>query len=690
VVARGSAGTETFAYLIVDKAGGDLTFGSSPATNVIVTGPGGGSALQLTNDGGVDLNGNGLTLNGAVAGTNVLVGGGGASATRNIAGTGTFAVTGGGKSVTNSSGKTLAFGAGVTVQLFQSMDFGSGLTTVNGTLMLGSGGSVNTNAPTYGSNSTLLYDCTCVYGRSTEWSATSGAGYPYHVQVNANTDVDLGANSGTGTARQLAGSLTVNSGARLLLVNDANANAMTAALTVAGSVNINGGTLRLSSSSGGDLKVRGDFNNNGTFTPNNRAVFFEGGATQTVNASTGSLSMPYVRVNKSGGTVQLGNTDLSALGPNGGDSVQFTGTTSTLTLNGRTLTLGSTVATAPAGSGFVGSSSSSMSLQDGGSTGAMGTLVFAGGGQALDNLTINRTGASGSATLGSNLTVGGTLTLTAGDILTGTFTLTQTGASAGTTDVVGNVRRAGDLGPTARSFGNPNNQIAFTLGTAPTEITVNLVKSVPTGSMGYPNAVKRTYNITPTGGSGYTATLRLHYEDSELNGNTEALLDLWRFNGSSWSRVVKNLIDATNNWIQSNNVTQFSPWTLAQGGLLTTSKLVEFKATQYDSSTALAWQTGYEVDNLGFNVYREAAGRRVLLNSSPVAGSALVAGQGVALTAGNSYSWTDYYAGSGARYYLEEIDLSGRTKTFGPFVPARVRGRVSKLLRSPLVSQLDE
>ncbi|MBV9926160.1 MAG: hypothetical protein JOZ96_14165 [Acidobacteria bacterium] len=688
-VARGSAGTETFAYLVVDKAGGDLTFSGSPATSVVVNSPGGGSALQIVNEGGIDLGGNGLTLSGSVAGTNVLVGGATASATRNVAGTGTFNVTGGAKSVTNNNAKRLAFGAGVNVSLFQSLDFGAGLSTVNGTLTLGSGGSVGTNAPTYGSSSTLLYDCVCVYGRSNEWSATSGAGYPNNVQVNSGTDVDLG-NGGTGTARQLAGSLNVNSGGRLLMVNDANANAMTAALTVTGSVNIGGGTLRLSSASGGDLKVQGDFTNNGTFTSNNRAVFFEGGATQAVNASGGSLSMPYVRVNKSGGTVQLGNTDLTALGPNGGDSVQFTGTTSTLTLNGRTLTLGSTVATASTGSGFVGSASSNLSLQNGGTTGAMGTLVFAGGGQALNNLTINRTGGSGSATLGSNLSVGGALTLTAGDILTGSFTLTQTGTSAGTTDVVGNVRRAGDLGLTARSFGNPNNQIAFTLGTAPDQIVVNLVKSVPTGSMGYPNAVKRTYTITPTGGSGYTATLRLHYEDSDLNGNTEALLDLWRFNGSSWNRVVKTLIDTTNNWVQANNVTQFSPWTLAQGGLLTTSKLLEFKATQYDLWTSLAWQTGYEIDNLGFNVYRESNGRRVLLNSSPIAGSALVAGQGVALTAGNSYSWADYNGGSGARYYLEEIDLSGRTKTYGPFVPERVRGRTSKGgARSPLMSQLD-
>jgi hypothetical protein len=692
-VALGSAGTESFAYLIVDKASGNLTFSSSPATSVIVTSPSGGSALQIVNEGGIDLNGNGLTLDGSVGGTNVLVGGATASATRNVTGTGTFAVTNGAKSVTNNNGKTLTFGTGVNVTLFQSMNFGASLTTVNGTLTIGGGGSVNTNPPTYGSSSTLVYDCTCVYGRSAEWSATSGPGYPNDVQVNSGTDVNIGSTA-PNIARQIAGSLDAKGGGRFLM--DFPGNEMTAALTILKNVLVeSGGSFNLSTASGGDLKVQGNFTNNGTFVPNNRAVFFEGGATQLVNASSGSLSMPYVRIDKSGGTAQLGNTDLTALAPSGGDSLTFNGATSTLTLNGRTLTLGSTIGTPPAGSGFVGDTAASLSLQDGGTGpgGALGTFAFVSGGQSLGNLTINRTGASGSAALGSNLTLQSALTLTAGDIITGANVITHNGASSGNGDVVGNVRRT-DLGLTARSFGNPNNRISFTTGTAPTEITVNLVKSQPTGpGFGYPNAVQRTYTITPTGGSGFTATLRLHYLDAELNGNTEALLDFWRFNGTVWQRVVKTPVvgqDLINNWIESNVVTQFSPWTLAQGNALTDSRLSGFKATQYDAGTVLAWQTGYEVDNLGFNLYREVGGRRTLVNPSLVAGSALVAGPNVAMTAGNSYAWTDYAGGANARYYLEEVDLAGKSKTYGPYTPTRVGGRVAKGVRSPVISEMTD
>jgi hypothetical protein len=681
-------GIETFSYFIVDKPSGSVRPDDSNPTNIIVNGTG-GDVLQILNAGGIDLNGQGFTMQGA--GGNVLVSGG-ARTIDNSSGTpSTFNFTGS-KSVTSAAGGTLTFGANVNVSLFQAVDFGALLSTIDGTLTIGGGGSVNTNPPTYGPFSTLVYDCVCVYGRGAEWSATSGPGYPNNVTVNGSTDVNIGSGS-PATARQIAGTLDAKSGGRFLM--DFPGNEMTAALTVLSNVLIEGGgSLNLSTATGGDLKVQGNFTNSGTFTPNNRAVFFEGAATQNLTDSSGTATMPYVRVNKGGGTVLL-QSNLTSLAPSGGDSIQFLGTSNTVTLNGKTLTLGSTIGTPPAGSGLIGDTAASLSLQDGG-TGpgnAMGTFAFVSGSQALGNLTLNRTGASGSATLGSDLTLQSALALTAGVVNTGSFVLTHNGTSTGNGDVVGNVRRT-DLGLTARSFGNPNNRISFTTGTAPTEITVNLVKTQPTGpGFGYPNAVQRTYTITPTGGSGFTATLRLHYLDAELNGNTEALLDFWRFNGTVWQRVVKTPVvgqDLINNWIESNVVTQFSPWTLAQGNALTESRLASFSATQYDGGTVLSWKTGFEVDNLGFNLYREVGGRRTLVNSSLIAGSALVAGPKVALTAGNSYIWTDYVGGAGALYYLEELDLNGGSKTYGPYTPTRGGGRLGKGGRSPVLSGLTD
>ncbi|MBC7929968.1 MAG: hypothetical protein H7Z38_05305 [Rubrivivax sp.] len=693
ITVSGTGNIETFDYLVVDKPSGELALSSGNQTKLIVAGPNGGSALQLINAGGINLNGNAITMNGAVAGTNILVGGAAAPATRTITGTGTFAITGGDKSInTDANNKTLTFDTSVNVALFMDMDFGPSRTTILGRLTMGEDDSISevlNNPPTYGPASTLVYDCgACVYSRGLEWSATSGPGYPNNVTVKDTglaPTLDLGGDS-PATSKQMASTLTINNGGELLM--DFGGSEMTAALTVLGNVSIqSGGRLSLSTLAGGDLHTQGDFTNNGTFTPNNRAVFFEGGATETVNAASGTLAMPYVRINKSGGTVQLGNTDLQTLGPAGGNSIEFTGATSTLTLNGRTLTLGSTVGTPPSGSGLIGDDAANLSLQNGGTPGAMGTLAFVSGGQLLNDLTINRTGGAGSATLGSDLTVDNALNLTSGDIITDTNVITMPPAatSTGVGDVVGNVRRTGFVnGPpntNSETFGNPNVQISFQTGTPATEVTVNLAKSRPTGpGIGFPNAIKRTYTVAQTGATSFTATFRMHYVNADLTGTPapppaeEVALDLWRFNGTTWNRVNKtasDIVTADNKWVESSLVTQFSPWTLSATPLApTVARLREFSAKSFASGgVSLEWQTGFEADNLGFRLYREDAGRRTLVTPELIAGSALTVGPQTALNAGNSYTWFDRGGTSASRYYLEDVDTSGNAKMAGPFWP---------------------
>ncbi len=47
----------------------------------------------------------------------------------------------------------------------------------------------------------------------------------------------------------------------------------------------------------------------------------------------------------------------------------------------------------------------------------------------------------------------------------------------------------------------------------------------------------------------------------------------------------------------------------ASTGTLTAVRLTAFDATRYDRGVLLQWRTGYEIDNLGFHVYREIDGR---------------------------------------------------------------------------------
>jgi hypothetical protein len=164
-------------------------------------------------------------------------------------------------------------------------------------------------------------------------------------------------------------------------------------------------------------------------------------------------------------------------------------------------------------------------------------------------------------TIGADATVNNTLTLTNGDLRTGLFTLTMppTATSTGATDVLGNVRRTGFTTSNTLSFGNPFNTIRFTSGTPPADVTVTLIKQPPGD---FSNATRRTYTITPNGGSGWAATLRLHYQDAELNGNGEATLGLWR-KSAAWANLGANTRNATDNWVELTGIAQFSPWVIS-------------------------------------------------------------------------------------------------------------------------------
>src|SRR5262249_39154098 len=113
---------------------------------------------------------------------------------------------------------------------------------------------------------------------------------------------------------------------------------------------------------------------------------------------------------------------------------------------------------------------------------------------------------------------------------------------------------------------NPFNSIGFIAqGTVPTDILVNLAKTTPVGPPAFPTAVQRTYTITPTGGSGFSATVRLHYLDAELNSNIKNQLGLFLLSAApAWVRLGRTgSVDTVNNWAELSGVTQFSAWTLS-------------------------------------------------------------------------------------------------------------------------------
>lgn len=133
-------------------------------------------------------------------------------------------------------------------------------------------------------------------------------------------------------------------------------------------------------------------------------------------------------------------------------------------------------------------------------------------------------------------------------------------------------------------------------------------------------------------------------------------------------------------------------YTLAMSGLRnpTAVRLVSLEATQSGDQVRVAWRTGYEADNLGFHVYRQANGERVRLTPQLVAGSALLAGARVPLTAGRSYAWLDPVPdGAGSvQYYIEDVDINGRRTLHGPVTPVVASASLPGAAEPTLLSAL--
>ncbi len=122
---------------------------------------------------------------------------------------------------------------------------------------------------------------------------------------------------------------------------------------------------------------------------------------------------------------------------------------------------------------------------------------------------------------------------------------------------------------------------------------------------------------------------------------------------------------------------------LKVGPPATAVELVKLDAVSGGGATEVSWEAGTEIRNLGYRVYREENGQRREV-SDLIAGSALRAGFDP--VAGRNYSYVDPGRRSGARYWIEAIDLKGQSQWFGP-VQTR-GGTFSGLRSSALVATL--
>ena len=188
---------------------------------------------------------------------------------------------------------------------------------------------------------------------------------------------------------------------------------LAANLTVAGDLDISAGSIsaltftigltgNLTGTNGlsfttGLLNIGGNYSNSGTFTCGTGTVNYNGAAQQVKSATYYNLTLAGSGDKTMAGDITVGRT--------------ATFTANSLVINGFTLNLN--YATSVTAGTITGSSSSSISV-NGAATPAMTLPGIVGG---LQNLTIIKTGATNTVTLGSNLDIAGTANFTAGALV---------------------------------------------------------------------------------------------------------------------------------------------------------------------------------------------------------------------------------------------------------------------------------
>ena len=218
--------------------------------------------------------------------------------------------------------------------------------------------------------------------------------------------------------------------------------------------------------------------------------------------------------------------------------------------------------------------------------GAAGTIQFMGsattniiGATTFNILTINNAVSSTAIVLHNNVTVN-TVNMIKGTLFTGANTLTITNTRTGTDIIYGTIQRTHTFTTgIAYAFEGPENTITFASLSGVNSVTVFVSKGV-IGDFPFGGSISRVYNITVPAGT-YDATVRLHYDDEELNGNSESSMGLWNYNGT-WGSIGKTGNNSTSNYVEQTGLTSLSNrYTLSDNS----------NVVQWNGSVSTDWNT---------------------------------------------------------------------------------------------------
>jgi fibronectin-binding autotransporter adhesin len=529
----------------------------------------------------------GITVSGQMnIGANTSFNGG--SSSHSIAGNwtnnGTF--TGATSTITLSGGGALMSGAGIN-NFYNLVISGSNITASTSAINIT--GDFSTISP--GSFTHLTSGTLTMSGATNK--TISGTG----ISLNNIQVTGIATNN---SALTIAGNISVSPAAASLTSNNGNIQMSGSAKTLGGGGAMLFGTLQVTgtvtASSGFSISKSLDVS--GSFTATSGIANFTGASSLngtanlynvTINATALTLSASSV-LGVSGTLLLSGGTlDVTTNKPN---TVVFNGTgaqtinnityhnltlsgggtktaANSITVNGNlTINASTTFAAGNVTHSIYGNWVNNGTFNGGTTTGVVqllgATNTSITGATTFNILTISKTSSSNSVSLLNNVSVT-TINMNTGNLSTGTAILTITNTRTGPGIITGTITRIHSFSTgISYAFESPDNLLSFTSMSGVTSVTVNVaignVSDFPGGA-----AINRVYTITIPGAT-YTGTLQLHYEDAELNGNTESGLRLYQNTGAAWSLIGNTSTNTISNYVSQVSLSNMTNrWTLSSG-----------------------------------------------------------------------------------------------------------------------------
>jgi hypothetical protein len=298
--------------------------------------------------------------------------------------------------------------------------------------------------------------------------------------------------------------------------------------------------------------------------------------------------------------------------------------------------------------------------------------------------------ASPASVLAQTITVqnGGTVTVEndgVWDLKGTTVDLGGTGSTASISETGGGRFANGQLtatralnAPSARDVAGLGLQITASADLGNVDVTRgHAVQVAPNNN----ESIERYYDVNPSqNNSGLSAELVFSYNDAELNGRTESLLEFFKStdSGSNWTEEGFDSRDDAANTVTLGGIESLSRWTLGDEDNPLPVELAAFEARANGQRAVLQWQTASETSNAGFEVQRqkEEEWRQVGYVESKASGGSA--------TETKSYSYTATGLSVGTHQFrLKQVDLDGSSTLTDP-VSVEVQMQEALRLNAPV------